>query len=138
MRGRKNLFLPCGLNARVKEMTNEEFAKALRDNDWVDVLSTGAWNAILGHEGADRAAKSRAKKRVASWLVAFAHIVDDFAPEFALATVERAVEVYEEQFGRESFTLQTLRNIAMARTAQDRNGGVVRSQVWRAENEEEL
>jgi hypothetical protein len=124
---RKNLYLPCAINARLEEMSAEEQAGVYRAAYWADNITEGEWPVVLSHEDAKRYHRSRLKKKAAGWLVAFARIVA-LRPEFAADIAAAAEEMYREQVGDSSFVLQTLRN-ATRKLAERTDGETVRSWV---------
>jgi hypothetical protein len=94
---RKHTYLPCAIDARWDEMTDEERAEAFKATWWLDSLSDGEWKAILGEDGASKAARSRAKRKLMGWLVVLGH-VRIVNPELFDAARREAFKVHREQF----------------------------------------
>jgi hypothetical protein len=72
---RKNQWLPCIIAARTDEMTEEEFARAMRATWWADNITNSQWPVVLGHDGASKSERSRLKRKMVGWLMALGRIV---------------------------------------------------------------
>lgn len=93
---RKNLYMPCIIGPRIEQMTDEQYAAILQATAWADLITNAEWEALLGHDGATAAAKSRLKKKAAHWLIALGRIAY-LNPELFKAIAEKAVTTYAEQ-----------------------------------------
>lgn len=125
---RKNFYMPCIISERIKEMSDEEYARILKETYWADFIANAEWAALLEYDDCSPSAKSRLKKKSAGWLIALARIYY-LNPRLFAETVEKAAEIYEDQIQDDSFLLQTVRNLADARINAPR-GGSVHSEVW--------
>lgn len=71
---RKNTWLPCIINGRVEEMTEEEYARTMRETWWADNITNAQWPVVLGQQGASKFERSRLKKKMVGWLMALGRI----------------------------------------------------------------
>src|SRR5262249_13946396 len=93
---RKNFYMPCILNARVDEMSDEEYADVLKATYWADNVTNAEWPVVLGHDDCSPSARSRLKKKAAGWLMALQR-VGRLNPELSEEVVAKADEMYREQ-----------------------------------------
>lgn len=96
---RKNGYLACQMHARLEDMTEAEQGQAMKAAYWADYVTAAEWEALLGTGKAMRSNRSRLKRKGAGWLVALAHIADNWPEEFD-AMVAQARTMHAEQMGR--------------------------------------
>jgi hypothetical protein len=94
---RKHAYLPCVISERIEQMSEAERADAYRAAWFLDSLSDGEWKAVLGEDGASKAAKSRAKRKLTGWLVVLGH-VQTVNPELFEAALTDAFTIHKQQF----------------------------------------
>ena len=95
---RKNLYLPCALNAQMDSMSEAEQARVMRETWWADNIANSEWPVVLGDEGASAVAKSRLKRKMIGWFMAMGRIAA-LNPELYNAAVEGAMAKYLDQLG---------------------------------------
>jgi len=71
---RKNLYMPCIINATFDDKTPEEQAAIFKATYWADNITNAQLPVVLEHEGASPVERSRLKKKATGWLMALSRI----------------------------------------------------------------
>jgi hypothetical protein len=95
---RKNMYLPCIIAAR--DLTDEEYAIALKAAYWADNITSAQWPVVLQHDDFSPVEKSRLKKKAAGWVMALERIAR-IHPELFTDIVKKAEAMYREQIEAE-------------------------------------
>jgi hypothetical protein len=97
---RKNLYMPCIINARIDEMSDEEVAELYKATYWADNITNSEWPAVLRHDDCSPSARSRLKKKAAGWIMALERI-GRLNPKLIQEIAAKADEMYREQIEEE-------------------------------------
>jgi hypothetical protein len=97
---RKHWWMPCAINARFDEMSDEEQARTLKETYWAYNITNAEWEALLERDGCSPSARSRLKKKAAGWYMALGRIAA-LNPKLYNEITSRSIEMYGEQIGDE-------------------------------------
>jgi hypothetical protein len=97
---RKNFYMPCIINARFDDMTDDEKIAVYKSTYWADNITNAEWPVVLGHAEATKSNRSKLKKKMVGWLMALGRIAYLNPGLFEQARRE-AAELYRKQIENE-------------------------------------
>jgi hypothetical protein len=95
--GRKNLWIPCAIDATFEDKTPEQQEAIFKATKWADNITNSEWPVLLG-QVVNRPVRSRLKKKTVGWLMAMGRIAA-LDPELMDQALREARDLYASQLG---------------------------------------
>jgi hypothetical protein len=95
---RKNLYIPCAIDATIDDKTPAEQAAIYKATYWADNITNSQWPVVLDHDGASKVERSRLKRKGVGWVMALSRIAA-LNPDLYNQIVAEAKALYQDQIG---------------------------------------